>query len=158
MTAANHTLFRLIYASRAEANRTSDMDSLLAEILADAIPRNRERGLTGLLLAHRGWFIQTLEGGDAAVLSTFAGILGDDRHQSPRVLSEGPVQKRMFPNWNLCARVLSKADTAVLMGYDEDPAFDPAALPERILLRLLAVIAEAHHHRFGAQQRMMAMR
>jgi len=134
------------------------MDGALADILEVAVPRNRERDVTGLLAAHRGWFIQALEGPPDGLRELAAIIRGDPRHEALQLLTKGPIAERMFPDWNLCARVLSDADTAVLMGFDNEADFDPMALSERTVLRLLAVVAEAHRNRFSAQQKMVVRR
>ena len=156
--AASTDLVCLIYVSRASPRSEADLDGVLSDILTDAIPRNRDRNVTGLLIAHRGWFIHALEGPAEAVRETFDDVCADERHLAPRKLVETPADRRMFDGWSLGARVLNAADVAVLRGFDAPDRFDAAALPERVVLRLLAVVADAHHDRFTAQQQMMARR
>ena len=158
MPHVSETLFRLIYASRAAPDCEADMDGALSDILAIAIPRNRMRGVTGLLIAYRGWFIHAVEGDEPPVRETLEFVRGDRRCHPPCVLTEGPLAQRQFGDWSLAGRVLSPADSAVLRGFDDADDFDPAAVPERILLRLFAVVAEAHRHRFTVQQQQIIRR
>ena len=152
------TLFRLVYVSRIAPASEDELDSVLAEILARGQPQNRKLGVTSLLMAHRGWFIQLIEGPEAAVHEALQAIQEDSRHRLLRVMIEGEVEKRLFPDWSLAARLLSAADAAVLRGFDAADWFDPTALPERTLMRLAAVVAKAHGRRFDAQQRVTIRR
>ena len=55
-------LFRLVYVSRAVLPVLSRFDATVQEIISVAEPNNARMGVTGLLLAHQGWFVQALEG------------------------------------------------------------------------------------------------
>jgi hypothetical protein len=149
-------LYRLIYASRILPICLEDLDGHLASILDVAIRRNRARGVTGLLVAYRGWFVQALEGPAEVVRDAYAEIRDDLRHQSPTILIEGAVPARMFAAWPMCARVLSKADAAVLDAVRPKATFDPRKAPQRAVMRLLTIVAEVHAHRFEEQQQAAA--
>ena len=151
-------LLRMIYASQAAPAWADDMDGVLSDILADAVPRNRARGVTGLIITHAGWVVQGLEGPPDAVRATYAAIRADDRHVEPVVRVDGPAAERLFPRWSLCARALSKADAALVDDLAAGGMFDPADAPPHTLVRLLSIISKAHDHRFDAQQRMIVRR
>jgi len=149
---------RLIYASRATPTWAGDMDGVLSDILADAVPRNRARAITGLIITHAGWVVQGLEGPPDAVRATYAAILADERHRDLVVRMDGPASERLFPRWNLCARALSSADAVVVNDLAAGGQFDPVDATPHTLVRLLSIISKAHDHRFDAQQRMIVRR
>ena len=158
MAQTSEPFFRLIYACQAAEDCAPDMEGALSDILAVAIPRNRIREITGLLIGHRGWFIHAVEGREPAVRETVDFVRDDRRCQPLSVLAEDPIDQRQFADWHLAARVLSPADTAVIRDFDAPDDFDPARLPRRVLMRLFAVVAEAHAHRFTAQQQQFVRR
>jgi hypothetical protein len=139
-------LFRLIYASRSVLPDLSRFDELVSRVLLSSRRNNERDGLTGLLLAHRGWFVQVLEGPRRAVSNTF-GVIGRDlRHIQLEMLSAGPAGHRLFGDWSMCARTLSAEAAPVLKALDLQEEFDPFGLSaERALelLRLLARLAPA---------------
>ena len=158
MTTARYSLLRLIYASRVAPGGAGDMDQVLETILTDAVPQNRKRGITGLLITHAGWFVQALEGSPEAVRTTYDVIAKDGRHTEAVIRMEAPAADRLFPRWSLCARALSSADAALVHDLAAGSTFDPAVAPPRTLNRLLRIISKAHDHRFDAQQRMIVRR
>jgi hypothetical protein len=155
MPHAHPHLSRLIFASRATPASGPYIDGALGDIVAEAIPQNRRRGITGILIYHRGWFISGLEGAPEKVFETFSLISADERHQNTTILSEEPATTRLFTGWAMAARILSKRDTAALKGFDDPSGFDPTTLPERTITRLVAILCKAHDRMFSAQQRMM---
>jgi Sensors of blue-light using FAD len=158
MTNARCPFLRLIYASRATSAWAEDMDGVLSDILAEAVPRNRAREVTGLIITHAGWVVQGLEGPPDAVRATYAAILADYRHRDIVVRMDEPVSERLFPRWSLCARALSSADAVVVRDLAPGGQFDPADAAPHTLVRLLSIISKAHDHRFDAQQRMIVRR
>ena len=147
---------RLIYASRTRLDAAGDMTVLLAEIRAQSLTANRRRGVASLLVAHRGWFVQAFEGEEAFVRATFARIAADPRHEAPEVLVEEGETTRLLGDWSLATRVLSKADTAVLMAADPPDSFAPHLASARTWRRLIAVLGKAHARQFEEQQRQLA--
>jgi Sensors of blue-light using FAD len=158
MTHPDPPILRLIYASRATPAWTADVDRQLSDILTTAVPRNRARGLTGLIITHGVWIVQGLEGPPQAVRDVHALIASDDRHRDPVVCVDDLVEERLFPRWSLCARAMSSADAALLGDLAGGGEFDPAHAPPQTLVRLLSIISKAHDHRFDAQQRMIVRR
>ena len=134
---------RLIYASRfapgfpvdAEAQRDA-----IGKIIRASIRNNRDVAITGLLLAHQGWFVQALEGPVRAVADTYARILRDDRHVGPIVLAEGSAM-RAFADWNMCARRVSRADDAIVESLG-GAGFDPPAWSAENALSVLLEVRD----------------
>lgn len=126
----------LLYRSRATPGLLA---SDLNDIIDTAQTRNRQLGVTGLLLHGRmeaipsvaGEFVQWLEGPEDAVEALFADIEGDRRHFEVEVLGRGPAESlasavregvrldeagRLFPSWSLGLVQLSELP-ATLPGF-----------------------------------------
>lgn len=118
-------IYRLIYTSHnlvAAADRDAELDS----ILLAARRRNPELGVTGALLASDDWFVQTLEGAEAAVRTLYADIARDPRHEQVSVLQNGPVDQRMFGKWSM-ARVAEDAGPEITLVLQHDGILDAEA-------------------------------
>jgi Sensors of blue-light using FAD len=89
---------RVIYCSQADFDMSPDE---LTGLLTVARRHNTEAGLSGMLLYCGQSFLQLLEGESAAVDSTYARILADDRHRNIRQLSDAEVAAPMFPDWTM---------------------------------------------------------
>ena len=78
-----------------------DEDDLM-HILNVSRKNNKQRGITGVLIYNRGYFIQILEGDRGIVNHIFFDrILKDKRHENIVVLSQGLTAKRDFANWDM---------------------------------------------------------
>ena len=117
-------LVRVVYASRATPECLANLDENIEQILASAISNNRPKGITGLLIAHRGWFLQALEGPTDEVHELFKHICTDRRHRDALILGE----------------------------LDRRPTFEPADFPEHAVMRLLRTVAGVHKVALTRQQ------
>ena len=109
-------LFRIAYISTA-AKLFSSME--LREMLKESNERNKQAGITGMLLYKDGQFMQILEGTADAVTATFSRISKDPRHHGIMVLLKGAVQERRFPGWSMAFRDLNLPDHQDVPGYSE---------------------------------------
>ena len=141
MTHSSGTLHRLFYRSRATPATAADLDFHVRQIIGAAISRNRDVGLTGLLLTVQGHFIQALEGNVDAVRATYARISMDARHYDLRIISQAPAAQRLFGEWNMCARTLAPSDKAILDVLDNKGGFNAQALTADSVQRLLTTVA-----------------
>jgi hypothetical protein len=142
----------LVYASRISPACLADLKVAMPVLLAEAMPRNRDRGVTSLLCAHRGWFVQALEGPETAVTSLFEAIAADPRHHGAVAVAEGRASDRLFGCWSLAARRLGVGDHAVMTALGPAPGFDPTTLPATTVLRLLTTVGEVHMRALSQQQ------
>ena len=149
---APEPLFRLIYASRMSTSVAANPDATLQSILSVAVPNNGKVGVTGLLVAHQGWFIQALEGRESEVRRLYEHISLDPRHHGAVVIASGRQPLRIFGAWTMCARTLSRTDEAMLAVLDQRSSFDPTMLPERSVIRLLETVGAVHAQVFRRQQ------
>ena len=88
----------LCYQSRAKA-RPSEDD--LTELVDDARERNRQFGVTGMLVHQGDRFFQWREGPGAALDGLWSSIRRDDRHGDIQLLGEGVTPIRLFSDWDL---------------------------------------------------------
>ena len=92
------SLLELSYVSRA----TQDMGLLsLMNLLEEAVNRNRELGITGVLYFDSGVFGQILEGFPKKIETVWEFIRKDRRHGEIQVLSKETIQERKFSNWSM---------------------------------------------------------
>jgi hypothetical protein len=100
--------------------------------------------VTGLLLFHRGWFLQVLEGPLEAVDDTFDRIRRDGRHTDIRTVADLPIAARAFGDWTMSAEKLDELASGELAQLGLDDGFDPAALDPSGAVSLLLAARAAH--------------
>ena len=147
MTSSAHPLFRLIYRSRQTPAVAADLDKIVHRIIESAIRHNGEDDLTGLLITVQGHFVQALEGPINAVRNTYARIAMDPRHRDPHIISQEPTERRLFSDWNMCARALAPSDHAILDVIDVKGTFNPALLTAQSVQKLLITVADIQRRR-----------
>lgn len=91
-------MHRLIYKSSA----VSGIDKkTFREILYISAQKNRQKGVTGALLATESHYLQVLEGEYAAVNSIFQEIANDRRHDKIEIITFTTAPKRIFSGWKM---------------------------------------------------------
>jgi len=109
-------MWQVVYTSRATASfRASDLDS----ILRASRRNNPALGVTGMLLFMNGEFMQALEGPDDNVRELYAKLQRDPRHTDCRMLREGPIEAREFPDWSMGFHDLTDAGAARPAGVND---------------------------------------
>ena len=136
-------LQRLIYASRWAPGLERRIRSEVRRIVEASIPRNRESDLTGLLLAHDGWFVQALEGGRPSIAAAMDRIFRDPRHSEVHILSSGAVDGRAFRDWNMTAAMAGPEVQPFLTELGMAAEFDARRLDGPSAFRLMLALAEA---------------
>jgi hypothetical protein len=107
-------LFSLIYRSR--ATQAFDQAALL-DLLQQCRLNNQELRLSGLLLHHKGQFLQVLEGPEPALSDLYARIQQDPRHHHVRTLAYGPIEARSFADWRMAFTPASEALLSQVTGF-----------------------------------------
>jgi hypothetical protein len=115
-------LIALVYVSRAPEHYDERM---LHDIQRAAVRRNREVGVTGMLLHLDGWFLQLLEGPANVVNPLYETIRNDPRHTDAIVLHRGAARERLFPGWSMG-----------VLDHDATRPQDDMAEPINALMRL----------------------
>lgn len=78
----------------------------LSSLLERARFKNRELGITGLLLYTGQRFLQVLEGPHEAVAVIYESIQADRRHHSVVTLFDQDILDRSFPEWSMGYRLV----------------------------------------------------
>ncbi|MDX5363487.1 MAG: BLUF domain-containing protein [Pseudazoarcus pumilus] len=89
---------RLTYLSKACAPMSQ---SELKELLDACDANNAVLGITGVLCAGRGYFLQALEGMEDSVIEVYSRILKDARHRDCSLLDIGLIESPLFHDWKM---------------------------------------------------------
>jgi hypothetical protein len=149
-------LHRVIYVSRWSNVLGEDGEAALHRIVASSIGRNRERGITGLLVTHEGWFLQALEGPDTEISALMARIMLDPRHRNVRILGVTAVEARLFQDWSMAGARLGPDADPLLVELGQIARFDGHALDAKGALHLLVFAAEGRRKRERVEVRSYA--
>lgn len=125
---------RLVYASRSKASASNqDRAADIRDILARAAEHNAGVGITGLLLAANGHYLQVLEGPRVAVEALFENIQKDSRHEDLSILLSCGIEAAIFPEWSMGLversepeKVTAERVRALRLRLAEDAAVSPA--------------------------------
>jgi hypothetical protein len=88
-------MIQLIYVSAAQDGVSEEA---LPEFLDANRRRNTERGITGIVVYHKGSFLQVLEGPGPVIDGLFDVIRQDPRHDAVTLLSRKSIKHREFGN------------------------------------------------------------
>ncbi len=108
------SLTSLVYMSVAVDEMTDDQ---LVAMLREARLRNDALGVSGLLLAKGGRFMQVLEGPAWSVEDRYAAIERDPRHHDVRSVSRETIETRRFDGWSMAFGNPSDADLRQEPGF-----------------------------------------
>lgn len=92
---------QVIYESVAIESSAAEM---APDILRGARPFNGLNGVTGLLCAVNGRFLQVLEGPDESVGLALERIHADERHHRIEILTDRSIEARVFADWSMAYR------------------------------------------------------
>lgn len=107
-------LVSIVYMSRAVA----DFDAAeMTELLHGSRLRNEALGVSGLLVAKDGRFMQLLEGPAWSVDDRYAAIARDPRHTELTSLIREDIAERRFDGWSMAYRGLDDHDVASEDGF-----------------------------------------
>jgi hypothetical protein len=91
----------------------------LQKLLTKSRENNTALGITGLLLAQDGNFMQMLEGPEQPVRDLAAKIHKDPRHKGLITLLEERTDKCQFPDWKMGFRDLQSPRSEHPLGFSE---------------------------------------
>ena len=110
--------FHLVYYSKAIPELTPDD---LSKILVTSRRENLKNDITGFLIYRDNFFLQLLEGTEAAVKQTLARIMDDTRHSSLTVIGVCKSDSRIVPDWNMAlidSKTLSASAQSLIDLFD----------------------------------------
>jgi len=131
--------------------RRTELDLLLVH----ARKRNAELAITGFLIYCDGNFMQYIEGPRADLMTVYADICADSRHQDFIELASEPVAEREFAGWSMAYapahmqefRRLSEARSSGLDRAQRHPVDAGSGFHGRVMLR---EFWSQHRHGAGA--------
>ncbi len=130
------SIVRLIYVSR----MTEACDTVaLHKILEISREKNVQNDITGILCYDPQYFLQCLEGPQAAVNELYANIARDDRHARVTLLEYRDAEQRHFGDWSMAFLAPADMDPATVRKFSESGKFDPYRLTSD---RALAFLTE----------------
>lgn len=120
------TPFRLVYRSHsripAEGRRAE-----LGEVFSTARSNNKAADITGALLITDNYFVQALEGEEAAVRALYERIGRDPRHEDLMLVDEKAVDHRVFSRWAMAEVSKDGSADIPLLANSEHGGISPAA-------------------------------
>lgn len=140
-------MHELIYVSRATVNLD---ETEMNGFLGPSRRRNAANEITGLLMhihdraGDNAYYLQLLEGEEAAVEQTYRRISGDELHTDLSVVHRGFRERRSFADWEM--RLTSLSTGAVLDLLAQEGHIDLAVLQDPLLARALLVLAAHQEH------------
>jgi hypothetical protein len=128
-------MYFLIY--RSEVSNQMPEDELI-HLLEQSRDRNKTVNITGMLLFFDNKFLQLLEGEEADVKHLYVDICADSRHKNVITLKEGAANNRLFPDWSMSFKIVSKEEIATEPAYKNiNKPGSPGALDVVALFNLL---------------------
>ena len=109
-------MIHLIYVST--ATREMSKEDLLF-LLEQSRNRNKRQNITGMLLYGGGCFFQVLEGEASDVEEIYAAIVDDERNTDNILIEKEAIEERIFPDWSMAFKQLTRKDKASIKGYSE---------------------------------------
>ncbi|TQV72297.1 BLUF domain-containing protein [Aliikangiella marina] len=98
MTHSKDHLVELVYTSRS----ISTLDEHdVQEILKGAYAKNKELGITGVLVYYNQQFMQLIEGCSNAINPLFQSICHDARHYDIKLVSYTELEQRSYNDWEM---------------------------------------------------------
>ena len=76
----------------------------IQKILQSCEKNNKDIDITGVLLSSETQFVQYIEGPYKIIISLYDKIKTDPRHKNPVLISNSPIEKRIFPSWQMGSR------------------------------------------------------
>jgi len=89
---------RLIYSSTSSENVDF---KVVGEILTHAVKRNKEKGITGMMVYDGKHFLQCIEGDEMMIDELWQKLTEDTRRHSLHINGTELDDKRLFREWNM---------------------------------------------------------
>lgn len=142
----NQEIYQLLYLS--SACEGFDQIALL-DMLAKAREKNSSLSITGLLLHNDGNFLQLIEGPKQNIHKLFNSIRHDKRHKDIIVLIEKSVDTRLFSEWSMGLRELSRQELTNYPGlsnyFGNNNDLNEIEEATSQVLQLIAMFRENNH-------------
>lgn len=132
---ATTSVTQILYCSVSRDGAASGLQ--MSDILNEARLGNARDGVTGVLTAVEGRFVQIIEGPDAALDGLMAKLLRDPRHTGLSIIERRLTTRRSFGDWDMVSPRLAPRELSLLALLLEDTGAGLEAYAE-ILSRAIA--------------------
>jgi hypothetical protein len=107
-------LYRVVYISEACQPFS---EGQLDDLLEHARVKNRDLGVSGILLYEKDHFLQMIEGPDRSIIQLYGTIRKDPRHHDIVTISEGNIDSRQFGQWTMAHHKIEPGNSGLEEGY-----------------------------------------
>lgn len=143
----NQFMLRLTYVSRAADSLDSKQ---LTEILKQARINNTEKGITGILVFNKNYFLQCVEGSRIAINELLNALVADNRHHDLQIIEAREVNERIWGEWSMDYVSPNPSNRSLFLKYSSSQDFNPYLMSARSTEWLLHALSEAQHQRKSA--------
>lgn len=91
-------MYRLVYLSQAKPELD---EGEIQSIVDRSVEKNLHRGITGFMCLRDRFFLQYLEGDEAAVAGLYENLCHDNRHEIVRTVILDPHKEKHFHGWSM---------------------------------------------------------
>ncbi len=116
---------RLIYSSCSSENVDFNV---VGEMLTHAVKRNKEKGITGMMVYDGHRFLQCIEGDETVIDALLEKLREDTRHHSLHFNGIEFDENRLFANWNMGYVNNSKEIHKIMHAVTGNEIFSPETL------------------------------
>lgn len=127
-------LEQLIYVSEGTSENNVQVGK---DIAAKAQGFNSEHGISGILIVHKKFFMQCIEGQRTTINQLFQRIAKDPRHKDVLIVRYAPLKKRCFPDWSMRAIEENLESRHHFFSYAADFLYEPQHLSGHAFLEYL---------------------
>lgn len=106
-------MIQVLYTSRATRPLSR---AEMARLVAKASQHNRHVGITGMLIAYNGSYMQLIEGPTLSVEPLLERIRADGRHTNVVIHRHGDVAERRCPRWAMASAAVSEEEWQRALG------------------------------------------
>jgi hypothetical protein len=130
---------QLIYVSEG-----TSQDNVKAgiEIAKFASEFNSSVGISGILVVHKAYFMQCIEGERAIINQLFQKICQDRRHKNIQLTSYRSIEKRSFSDWSMRAFEENLENRHFYFSFSSSLIFNPYSLSSKACLVYLRDLAD----------------
>lgn len=107
-------LYRVVYISEACQPFS---ETQLDDLLEHARVKNRDLGVSGILLYEKNHFLQMIEGPARSIIQLYGTIRKDPRHHEIITVQEGNTNTRQFGQWTMAHYKIEPGETGLEEGY-----------------------------------------
>lgn len=120
-----HILVSMTYASRANSDVSANDFN---EILKQAQRNNAAKGITGMLIFNKDYFLQTIEGPRAQINRLLYSLIADQRHHDLQLIETRELKHRLWAKWSMNYASPTEENAAIYLKYSTTVSFNPYLL------------------------------